>query len=169
MNKLSAESYQKIDAAIAKYPPEHKQSAVMAALTIAQDERGWLSPETLKEIADYLDISPLAVYEVATFYTMYHLKSVGRYTLTVCTNLPCALQGANRTAEHLKKILNIDWGETTQDGMFTLLSGECMGACGEGPVLLRNNKTMCGNMTPQAVDSLLAELCRSRKGDADVG
>ena len=158
MNKLSAESYQKIDAEITKYPPEHKQSVVMAALTIAQDERGWLSPETLQEIADYLEMPPVAVYEVATFYAMYHLKPVGRYVLTVCTNLSCALQGANVTAEHLKKVLGIDWGETTADNMFTLQPGECLGACGDGPVLLRNNKKMCGNMTPDAVDAMITEL-----------
>lgn len=166
MTKLSAESYQKIDAAIAKYPPERKQSAVMAALAIAQDERGWLSPETLQEIADYLNMSAIAVYEVATFYAMYHLKPVGRYVLTVCTNLPCALQGANKTAEHLKKVLKIDWGETTEDGMFTLLPSECLGACGDGPVLLRNNKKMCSNMTPDAVDALIADLRQGGKREA---
>ncbi len=163
MSKLSVESYEKINAAIAKYPPEHKQSAVMAALAIAQDERGWLSSETLQEIADYLDMSPVAVYEVATFYAMYHLKPVGRYVLTVCTNLSCALQGANKTVAHLKKVLNIDLGETTEDGMFTLLAGECLGACGEGPVLLRNNKKMCGNMTPDAIDAMIAELRQAEK------
>src|SRR5690348_3986329 len=91
---LSAEALKLIDKAVAKYPPEEKQSAVMAALTIAQDEKGWLSNETMDFVAQYLGMPPVAVYEVATFYTMYDLKPVGRHKLTICTNLPCALSGA---------------------------------------------------------------------------
>jgi NADH-quinone oxidoreductase subunit E len=155
---LSPESLAKIDRAVAKYPPERKDSAVMAALTIAQDEKGWLSTETMDFVARYLGMPPVAVYEVATFYTMYDLKPVGRHKLTICTNLPCALQGATHAAEHLKKVLGIGFNETTPDGRFTLKEGECMGACGDAPVMLRNNKTMLCAMTPEKIDRLLKEL-----------
>ncbi len=155
---LSTAARQKIDKAIAKYPAGRQQSAVMAALTIAQEERGWLSPETLREVADYLEMPPVAVYEVASFYSMYHLKPVGCYTLTLCTNLPCALQGADTAARYLQETLKISWNETTQDGMFTLLQGECMGACQEAPVLLANHRRMCCKMTPPQIDALLAQL-----------
>ena len=104
----------KIDREVAKYPPDQKQSAVMAALAIAQDENGWLSTETMDFVAQYLGMPPVAVYEVASFYTMYNLKPVGRYKLTICTNLPCALQGANAAAEHLKRTLGIGFNETTR-------------------------------------------------------
>src|SRR3954469_24796140 len=117
---LSAESLKKIDRELAKYPPDQKQSAVMAALAIAQDEKGWLSTETMDFVARYLDMPPIAVYEVASFYTMYDLKPVGRCKLAICTNLPCALQGAQMAAEHLKKKLGIGFGETTADGGYTL-------------------------------------------------
>src|SRR3989337_3170561 len=100
---LSPEALARIDQAITKYPPDQKQSAVMAALTIAQDEKGWLSTETMDFVARYLDMPPIAVYEVATFYSMYHLKPSGRCKLAICTNLPCALQGATVAAENLKQ------------------------------------------------------------------
>jgi len=155
---LSPESLAKIDKAVAKYPPEEKQSAVMAALTIAQDEKGWLSNETMDFVAQYLQMPPVAVYEVATFYTMYDLKPVGRHKLTVCTNLPCALQGATAAAEYLKQKLGIGFGETTPDGRFTLKEGECMGACGDAPVFIRNNKQMLCGMGHDKIDRLLEEL-----------
>lgn len=155
---LSPEALAKIDKAVAKYPAEEKQSAVMAALTIAQDEKGWLSTETMDFVAQYLGMPPVAVYEVATFYTMYDLKPVGRHKLTICTNLPCALQGATVAAEHLKQKLGIGFGETTADGRCTLKEGECMGACGDAPVLLHNNKKMLCAMTPDKLDRLLEEL-----------
>jgi NADH-quinone oxidoreductase subunit E len=155
---LSADSLAKIEKAVAKYPPERKDSAVMAALTIAQDEKGWLSTETMDAVAQVLGMPPVAVYEVASFYTMYDLKPVGKYKLTVCTNLPCALQGATHAAEHLKKVLGIGFNETTADGRITLKEGECMGACGDAPVLLQNNKTMLCAMSPEKIDQLLKEL-----------
>jgi NADH-quinone oxidoreductase subunit E len=155
---LSPASLAKIDKAVAKYPPEEKQSAVMAALTIAQDEKGWLSTETMDFVAQYLDMPPVAVYEVATFYTMYDLKPVGRHKLTICTNLPCALQGATSAAEYLKQKLGIGFGETTADGRFTLKEGECMGACGDAPVVIRNNKHMLCAMSNDKIDRLLEEL-----------
>ena len=130
----------------------------MAALTIAQDEKGWLSTETMDFVAAYLGMPPIAVYEVASFYTMYDLKPVGRNTLAICTNLPCALQGATRAAEHLKQKLGIGFGETTADGAFTLKESECMGACGDAPVVIRNNKKMLCAMTADKLDKLIEEL-----------
>jgi NADH-quinone oxidoreductase subunit E len=155
---LSADALRRIDREIAKYPPDQKQSAVMSALAIAQDEKGWLAAETMDFVAAYLGMPPIAVYEVATFYEMYNTEPTGRYKITLCTNLPCALQSATRAAEHLKRTLGIGFGETTPDGMFTLREGECMGACGDAPVLLVNNKRMCSWMHPAELDGLLAEL-----------
>ena len=155
---LSPKALAGIERAVAKYPPDQRQSAVMAALTIAQDEKGWLSTETMDFVAHYLGMPPIAVYEVASFYTMYDIKPVGRHKLTVCTNLPCALQGANVAAEHLKHKLGIGFGETTADGRFTLKEGECMGACGDAPVVLMNNKRMLCAMTPDKLDALLKGL-----------
>jgi NADH-quinone oxidoreductase subunit E len=155
---LTDASLRKIDREIAKYPDGQKKSAVMAALTIAQDEKGWLATETMDFVAAYLGMPPIAVYEVATFYEMYNTAPIGKYKLTLCTNLPCALQDATKAAAHLKQKLGIGFGETTPDGMFTLKEGECLGACGDAPVLLVNNKRMCSWMRPEAVDLLLAEL-----------
>jgi NADH-quinone oxidoreductase subunit E len=155
---LSAESLKKIDLAIAKYPPDQKQSAVMAALTVAQDEKGHLSTETMDFVAAYLGMPPIAVYEVASFYAMYDLKKPGKYKLCICTNLPCALSGADAAAEHLKKRLGIDFNETTADGRFTLKEGECFGACGDAPVMLVNNKRMESFMTPDRIDKLVEDL-----------
>ena len=154
---LSADSLRKIDQAIAKYPPEQKQSAVMAALTVAQDEKGYLSPQVMDFVAGYLGMAPIAVYEVASFYAMYDVKPVGKHKLCICTNLPCALSGADDAAEHLKRKLGIDWNETTADGRFTLKEGECFGACGDAPVMLLNNKKMLSFMTPDKIDKWIAE------------
>lgn len=158
---LSTESLKKIDREVAKYPPEQKQSAVMAALIIAQDEKGWLATETLDAVARILDMAPVAVYEVATFYNMYDLAPVGKYKLTVCTCLPCGLQGALDAADYLKEKLGIGFNETTPDGRFTLKEGECMGACAMSPVLLVNNKRMCDFMSKERLDALIDELSRS--------
>lgn len=155
---LSPEALAEIDRAIAKYPPGQKQSAVMAALTIAQDEKGWLSTETMDFVAQYLEMPPVAVYEVASFYSMYDLKPVGRHKLTICTNLPCALSGGTAAAEYLKERLGVGFNDTTPDGGFTLKEGECMGACGDAPVLLHNNKRMCCAMTTDKLDALIKEL-----------
>ena len=155
---LSPDALAKIDVAIAKYPADQKPSAVMAALTIAQDEKGWLATETMDFVAHYLGMPPIAVYEVASFYTMYDLKPVGRHKLTLCTNLPCALQGANHAGEHLKQKLGIQYNETTADGRFTLREGECFGACGDAPVFLHNNKQMLCAMTADKLDQWLKDL-----------
>jgi NADH-quinone oxidoreductase subunit E len=154
---LSQETLQKFDREIAKYPADQKQSAVMAALAIAQEEKGWLSKETIAEVASYLDMAPMAAYEVASFYNMYDLHPVGKYKLTVCTNLPCALSGGVHAADYLKEKLGIDFNETTPDGKFTLKEGECMGACGDAPVMIVNNKRLRAFMTPEEIDKLLAE------------
>ncbi len=158
---LSAEALRRIDREVAKYPPDQKQSAVMSALAIAQNEHGWLSAELMDEVARHLGMPTVAVYEVASFYSMYNLKPTGRYKLTICTNLPCALHGAVAAADHLKQRLKIDFGETTGDGNFTLKEGECMGACGDAPVLLVNNKRMVSFMDPPALDALIDELSTS--------
>ena len=155
---LSIESLKKIDREIAKYPPDQKKSAVMSALIIAQDEKGWLSNETMDFVADYLGMPPVAVYEVATFYSMYNLEQTGKYKLTLCTCLPCGLQGALAAADHLREKLGIDFTETTPDGRFTLKEGECMGACAMAPVLLVNNKKMHDYMSNEKLDQLIGEL-----------
>jgi NADH-quinone oxidoreductase subunit E len=155
---LSAESIKKIDRELSKYPPDQRQSAVMSALAIAQDEKGWLATETMDFVAQYLGMPPIAVYEVATFYNMYNLQPLGRYKITICTNLPCALSGANEAVAHVQKKLGIGFNETTADGQFTLKEGECMGACGDAPVMLVNNKRMCSFMSNQKLDALLEEL-----------
>jgi len=155
---LSTESLRKIEREIAKYPAEQKQSAVMAALIIAQDEKGWLATETMDFVAHYLGMAPVAVYEVASFYTMYNLEPTAKHKLTVCTCLPCGLQGSLEAADHLKERLGIDFNETTPDGKFTLREGECMGACAMAPVVLVNNKRMCDYMSNDKLDALLDEL-----------
>ncbi|MDQ8022366.1 MAG: NADH-quinone oxidoreductase subunit NuoE [Moraxellaceae bacterium] len=155
---LSAESLQAIDREVAKYPADRKQSAVMSALRIAQVEKGWLASETIEFVAKYLGMPPIAVYEVASFYNMYDLKPVGRHKLTVCTNLPCALSGGFDAGEYLKQKLGIDYNETTADGRFTLKEGECMGACGDAPVMLVNNHRMCSWMSYDKIDKLLEDL-----------
>jgi NADH-quinone oxidoreductase subunit E len=154
---LSQESLKKIDVEVAKYPAGMQQSAVMAALRIAQEEKGWLAGETIDFVAAYLGMPAIAAYEVASFYNMYDLHPVGKYKLTVCTNLPCALSGGVHAADYLKQKLGIDFNETTPDGKFTLKEGECMGACGDAPVMLVNNIRMKSFMTPEEIEKLLAE------------
>ena len=154
---LSQESKNQIDREVAKYPAEQKQSAVMAALAIAQMEKGWLSTETIEDVAGYLGMAPVAVYEVASFYNMYDLAPVGQYKITVCTNLPCALSGGVHAADYLKQKLGVGFNETTADGKYTLKEGECMGACGDAPVMLVNNVRMCSFMQPEQIDALLGE------------
>jgi NADH-quinone oxidoreductase subunit E len=155
---LSEQAYKKIDRELAKFPADQRQSAVMAALAIAQDERGWVSPEVMQDLADYIGMPAIAVQEVATFYNMYNLKPIGKHKVTICTNLPCALSGGENAAAYLKAKLGIDYRQTTADGQFTLVEGECMGACGDSPVLLVNNKRMCSHMSNEKIDALLTEL-----------
>jgi NADH-quinone oxidoreductase subunit E len=156
--QLSDDAYRRIDREIAKYPAGRQQSAVMAALAIAQDELGWISNEAIEEVAACLAMPPIAVYEVATFYSMYNREPVGRFKITVCTNLPCALSGANRAVAKLRQRLGIGFNETSADGRFTLKEGECMGACGDAPVMLVNNKRMCSFMSDAKIDQLIDTL-----------
>jgi NADH-quinone oxidoreductase subunit E len=157
---LSEQALKRIDRELTKYPAEQKQSAVMSALAIAQEEKNYLSDEVVEFVAKYLDMPPVAVWEVATFYTMYNLAPTGKHKLSLCTNLPCALSGALDTAAHLKKCLKIGFNETTPDGKFTLKEGECFGACGDAPVMLHNNHKMISFMTPDKIDQLLADLSK---------
>ena len=163
-NLLSADALTRIERECAKYPADQRQSAVMAALAIAQDEKGWLAKETIAYVAQVLGMAPVAAYEVASFYNMYDLAPVGKFKLTVCTNLPCALSGGVHAADYLKEKLSIDFNETTADGRFTLKEGECLGACGDAPVLILNNKRMCSFMHPEQIDALLAECGHDKAG-----
>ncbi len=155
---LSDDSKRRIDRELTKFPADQKQSAVMAALAIAQDANGWLPNSLMDEVAAYLGMPSIAVYEVATFYNMYNLKPMGKTKITVCTNLPCALSGGVDAAEYLKNKLGVDWKEITADGNFSLVEGECMGACGDAPVLTVNNKRMCSFMSNDKLDQLIEEL-----------
>ena len=155
---LTSESLKRIDREIAKYPAEQKQSAVMAALAIAQEQQGWLSTEAIECVANYLGMAPIAAYEVATFYNMYDLKPVGKYKVSVCTNLPCMLTGGVDAGEYLKKKLGIGYNQTTSDGLTTLKESDWMGVCGDVPVMIINNRRMCSWMNPEEIDKLLAEL-----------
>ena len=157
---LSDSVRSRIDRELTKYPADQKQSAVMSALAIAQDEHPQLTTEVLDAVAAHLGMPPIAVYEVATFYTMYDLEPVGKHKISICTNLPCALSGAGEAAAHLKRKLGVDFGGTTADGEFTLKEGECFGACGDAPVLIHNNKKMLVEMSPEKIDAWLAELSR---------
>lgn len=156
--KLSENACRLIDKELTKYPADQKISAVMAGLRIVQVEQGWLSSEAIEAVAEYLEIQPIAAYEVATFYNMYDTKKVGKSKIVVYTNLPCALSGGTDAAEYLKKKLGIDYNETTKDGLFTLKEGECMGACGDSPVMLVNNHRMCSFMSNEKIDALVEEL-----------
>ncbi len=155
---LSDDGYRRIDREIAKFPADQRQSAVMAALAIAQVEIGWVSPEVVEDVARYLGMPPIAVQEVATFYNMYSTRPVGRFKLAVCTCLPCALRDGAKAGEYLKSRLGIGYGETTADGRFTLIESECQGACGDAPVLMVNNTRQCSFMSSERIDALLGEL-----------
>ncbi len=154
---LSEESLARIGREIAKYPPGRKASAVMAALRIAQDERGWLSEPLMDYVAQLLEMRPIEVYEVATFYTMYNLKPVGRHQISVCTNISCMLTGAEQVVKHLENRLGIRLGETTPDGRFTLREVECLAACGGAPMFMID-KTYFENLTPERIDEILGSL-----------
>ena len=155
---LSEQAYQKIDRELAKFPADQRQSAIMASLAIAQEEKGWLATEVIEDVANYIGVPPIAVQEVATFYNMFDVKPVGKNKIAVCTNLPCALRDGDRAGEYLKRKLGVGYRQTTEDGQFTLVEGECMGACGDSPVLIVNNKHMCVRMTDEKLDALVAAL-----------
>ncbi len=154
---LSAASIEQIDRELAKYPPDQRASAVLRALHIAQEEHGWLSVPTMDFVADYLGMRPIQVYEVATFYTMYDLKPVGKHKISVCTNISCMLCGSDEVVTHLQNKLGIKMGETTPDGRFTLKEVECLAACGGAP-MFQIGKTYYEHLTPQKIDQILAGL-----------
>ena len=146
-----------IDRWVAKYPPERKSSAVMAALRIVQEHHGWLTPERVEAVANYLDMPAIAAMEVATFYSMYDLKPVGRHKICVCTNICCLLNGSERVVEHLEKKLGIKVGETTADGKVTLKEVECLGACVNAP-MMQIGREYHENLTPEKIDRILGGL-----------
>jgi len=152
---LSAQARMKIEALKTEY--ETNLSALIPALHVAQGEQGWLSEETQAEVATLLEITPQAVREVVSFYTMFHQKPVGKYLLQVCRNLSCSLRGGHRLQRQIEERLGIQDRETTQDGRFTLESVECLGSCGTAPVLMVNDRYH-ENVTPQEIDRLLTEL-----------
>ena len=154
---LSSESIKQIQQETAKYPAERKASAVMAALRIAQAEHGWLSVPLMDYIAELLEMRPIQVYEVATFYSMYDLKPVGKYKICVCTNVSCMLCGSDQIVKHLQQRLGVKLGETSADGKFTLKEVECLAACGGAP-MVQIGDTYYENLTPQKVDEILAGL-----------
>ncbi len=153
---LSQNARAHIDAALLKYPTEQKQSAVIAALTFVQTENGgWLSRELMDAVAAYLGMPKIAVYEVATFYSMFELNPVGKYKICVCTNISCMLCGSEKIVQYLEKKLGIALGQTTNDGKFTLKSVECLAACGGAP-MLQIGPDYYENLTCQKIDDILA-------------
>ena len=155
---LSAATIARFDRELAKYPDDQKQSAVMACLAIVQQEQGFVSADSERAIAAYLDMAPMAVHEVSTFYNMYNLQPVGKYKINVCTNLPCQLRHGQGALEYVCKKLGVEVGGTTADGMFTVQPGECMGACADAPVLLVNDRNMCSYMSHDKIDQLIDGL-----------
>ena len=147
---------------VAKFPKEQAQSAVMACLAIVQQERGWVSRDAEDQIAAYLGMAPIAVYEVTTFYNMYNQQPVGRWKLNVCTNLPCQLRDGQTALAHICKKLNVEVGGTTADGQFTVQQSECLGACADSPVMLVNDREMISFMSNERIDDLLATLAAAK-------
>ena len=162
---ISEESKTRFAQEVAKYPADQKQSAVMACLAIAQQQLGYISPETEREVAQYLGMAPIAVHEVTSFYNMYNQQPVGKYKLNVCTNLSCQVRGGEQALAHLEHKLGVHMGETTKDGMFTLQQCECLGACADAPVLLVNDHHMCSFMSDEKLDQLVDGL-RAAEGKA---
>jgi len=158
---LATEDCAEIDRWIAKYPADQKQSAVMAALRIVQDSNGgWLTTELMDAIADYLKIPPVAVYEVATFYSMYEHKPIGKHKVCVCTNISCQLRGSDEIVDHFKQKLGVGLGETTPDNQFTLKEVECLGACAGAPAI-QIGRHYHEHLTPEKIDEILATLATS--------
>ncbi len=150
---------------VAKYPADQAQSAVMACLSIVQQEQGWVSPDAEAAIGDYLGMPAIAVHEVTTFYNMYNQQPGGKYKLNVCTNLPCQLRNGQQALEHLCEKLGVEDGGTTADGLFTVAKCECLGACADAPVMLVNDRQMLSYMSNQKLDEMI-ELIRSEAGKA---
>lgn len=157
---LSKKSQELIQHELAKYPPEQRQSALMAALRIAQDEHGWLSGELIEFIAALLGVPPVRAYEVATFYSMYDLAPVGQHKILVCTNVSCMLRGSDEIVAHLETKLQVKFGETTADGRFTLKEAECLAACAGAP-MMQVGRNYYENLTPQRIDEILDRVALS--------
>lgn len=155
---LSEATLQRFAREVAKYPADQAQSAVMACLSIVQQEQGHVSLEAEKAIAEYLGMAPIAVHEVTTFYNMYNQHPVGKFKLNVCTNLPCQLRDGNKALKHLEHKLGVTMGGTTADGLFTLQQSECLGACADSPVMLVNDRHMCSFMSNDKLDQLIDGL-----------
>jgi NADH-quinone oxidoreductase subunit E len=155
---LSPDSIKKIDFELTKYPADQRQAAVMSALRIAQTERGWLSQECISDVAAYLRMPEIAAMEVATFYNMYDLENVGRYKISICTNISCMLRDSDAIVNHLQAKLGVGFNEVTADGKFCLKEGECMGACGGAPLFTINNHVMHEFLTTDKVDVILESL-----------
>ena len=159
---ISNEMKARFDAEVAKYPPEQKQSAVMACLAMVQLEQGHISAEAEKAVADHLGMPPIAVHEVTTFYNMYNQAQLGKYKFNVCTNLPCQLRDGEKALSHICSRLNVEEGGTTEDGLFTVQKSECLGACADAPVMLVNDRQMLSFMSNERLDELLAMLKNSK-------
>ena len=160
---LSDTTRQRFDAEVAKYPADQKQSAVMACLSIVQQERGWVSSASEQEVADYLGMPAIAVHEVVTFYNMYNQQPVGQFKLAVCTNLPCQLRDGQKALEHVCSRLGVEKGGTTADGLFTVQQRECLGACADAPVALVNDRQMVSYMSNERLDALIDTLKANTK------
>lgn len=160
--EFSPESMAKVQELIAQYPEGKQKSAIIAILHLTQKERGWLSIETMKYVAEILNIKPIEVYEVATFYTMFNIDPVGNYVLEVCRTGPCMLVGSDEIIAYIESKLNIKVGETTADGLFTLKTMECMGACGYGPMFQCKGKNY-EHLTKEKVDALLEQFKNESK------
>jgi NADH-quinone oxidoreductase subunit E len=155
--ELSKHLKTEIDHWVHKFPAGRQASAVIPALTLVQDQEGYLSEGMMNAVADHLSMPYIAVYEVATFYSMFHLEPSGKHQLEICTNISCMLSGCNKIVDHLKDRLEIGFNETTQNGLFTLRSVECLGSCGTAPVM-KLGKDYLENLTVEKIDALLAEL-----------
>ena len=155
---LSAEALKEIDRAVAKYPADQKQSAVMACLALVQKELGFVSQESEFAVAEYLGMPVIAVHEVTTFYNMYNQQPVGKFKLNVCTNLPCQLRDGQKALDHVCKRLHVEEGGTTPDGVFTVQKSECLGACADAPVMLVNDQQMVSYMSNERIDALIDTL-----------
>jgi NADH-quinone oxidoreductase subunit E len=162
MMQLSDATRARFDREVAKYPADQKQSAVMACLSIVQQEQGWVSPEAEEAVAEHLGMAPVAVREVTTFYNMYNQQPVGAFKLNVCTNLPCQLRGGQKALDHLCHSLGVEPYGTTADGSFTVQPSECLGACADAPVMLVNDRKMLSFMSDERLD----DLVRTLKGTA---
>jgi len=158
---ITARTRERFDREVAKFPPDQRQSAVMACLAIVQQEQGWVSTEAERAVAEYLGMPAIAVHEVTTFYNMYNQRPVGRYKLNVCTNLPCQLRGGQEALDHLCRRLGVEPGGTTADGLFTVQPSECQGACADAPVLLVNDRTQCSFMSRDRLDQLVDGLTQA--------